>query len=98
LLRFALVIIVGLLTLSASSVSSLVTNEPCTGYEVPDSDDGACPPTCVTCGCCAQAAEPVMVVVAASPHIVVAAIGAFLLDLPRTHAREILHVPKLRLA
>jgi len=39
-----------------------------------------------------------MVVVAASPHIVVAAIGAFLLDVPRTNAREILHVPKLRLA
>jgi hypothetical protein len=98
LLRFALAIIVGLLTLSFSGVSSLAINEPCTGYELPGGDDGACPPTCLTCGCCAQAAEPVMVVVAASPNILVANIGNFLPDLPRTHPRDILHVPKLRLA
>ena len=34
--------------------------EPCTGYEQPGREDGACPPTCVTCGCCAQAVEPVV--------------------------------------
>ena len=96
--RFALAVILGFLSLSASGVSSLVINEPCTGYELPGSDDGACPPTCVTCGCCAQAAEPVMIVVAASPHILVANIGTFLPDLPRTDPRDILHVPKLRLA
>jgi len=39
-----------------------------------------------------------MIVVAASPHIPVADIGTFLPDLPRTHPRDILHVPKLRLA
>lgn len=96
--RFTLAIIVGLLTLSVAGVSSLVINEPCTGYELPGSDDGACPPTCVTCGCCAQAAEPVMVVVAIFPDILVADIATFLPDLLRTNPRDILHVPKLRLA
>jgi hypothetical protein len=95
--RFALAIIVGLLTLSASGLSGLVITEPCTGYELPGFDGGACPPTCVTCGCCAQAAEPVMIVVATSPDILIANVAAFLPDLPRTDPRDILHVPKLRL-
>jgi hypothetical protein len=94
--RFALAIVVGLLTLGASGVSSLVINEPCTGYELPGSDDGACPPTCVTCGCCAQAVEPAMFVVAISPDIPVADLTTFLPDFPRTDPRDILHVPKLR--
>jgi hypothetical protein len=95
--RLAFAIIVGLLTLSASGVYSLVVNEPCTGYELPGRDGGACPPTCVTCGCCAQAVEPAMVVAATSPDIVIADMAALLPDLPRTNPRDILHVPKLRL-
>lgn len=95
--RVVLAIIVGMLTFSASGVSSLVINEPCTGYELPERDDGACPPTCVTCGCCAQAAEPVTVVVAMSPDILIADIATFLPDVPRTTQRDILHVPKFRL-
>jgi hypothetical protein len=95
--RFALAVIVGLLTLGASGVSSLVINEPCTGYELPGRDDGACPPTCVTCGCCAQAVETVVIVVAISADVRVADIAGFLPDLPRTTTRDILHVPKLRL-
>jgi len=95
--RFVLAIIVGLLTLSASGVSSLVINEPCTNHESQGRDDGACPPTCVTCGCCAQAAEPVTVVVAMSPEVLVADIVAFLPDIPRTAPRDILHVPKFPL-
>ena len=95
--RFVLAIIVGLLALTASGVSSLVINEPCTGYELPGSSDGACPPTCVTCGCCAQAAEPVMVVVAGSPDTLIADIAAFPPNLPRRNPRDILHVPKLPL-
>lgn len=94
--RFVLAIIVGLLTLSATGVSSLVISEPCTGYELPGSDDGACPPTCVTCGCCAQAVETVMIVVATSPDIRVADVAGFLPNLLRTTPRDILHVPKLR--
>jgi hypothetical protein len=95
--RFVLAVFVGLLTVSASGVSTLVINEPCTGYELPGSDDGGCPPTCVTCGCCAQAVETVMIVVATSPDVRVTDFAGFLPDLPRTTPRDILHVPKLRL-
>jgi hypothetical protein len=56
--RFALAVVVGLLAFSASGVSALAISEPCTGYELPGQDDGNCPPTCVTCGCCAQGVEP----------------------------------------
>jgi hypothetical protein len=94
---FVLTVIVGLLTLSASGLSTLVINEPCTGYELPGSDDGACPPTCVTCGCCAQAVEPVVIVIVTSPDVHVADMAGVLPDLPRTTPRDILHVPKLRL-
>ena len=37
--RFALAVIVGLLTFSASGVYSLVIAEPCTGYEQPGQED-----------------------------------------------------------
>jgi hypothetical protein len=76
--RFALAIIVGLLALSASGVATLIAGEPCTGYELTGQgeDDGACPPTCVTCGCCAQAAETVAVAVSTSPEIPVSNLTA----------------------
>jgi hypothetical protein len=94
--RLVFAVIAGLLALSASGVSGLVINEPCTGYELPGSDDGGCPPTCVTCGCCAQAVEPVVIVFATSPDVR-ADMAGFLPDLPRTTPRDILHVPRLRL-
>jgi hypothetical protein len=96
--RFALAIIVGLLTLSASGVSGLIVAEPCTGYERSGEDDGACPPTCVTCGCCAQAAEPITIVIAESPNVLVADVAAVLPQFPTTDPRDILHVPRLVLA
>lgn len=96
--RIAFAIIVGLLTCSASGVYSLVVNEPCTGYELPGSDDNACPPTCVTCGCCAQAVETIAVVVAVTPDILVADLPEVLPRVPRTTPRDILHVPKPRFA
>jgi hypothetical protein len=94
--RFAFAIIVGLLALSASGVSTLIAGEPCTGYELTGQgeDDGACPPTCVTCGCCAQAAETVAVVVSPSPDIPVSDVIALLPRIPRTDPLDILHVPK----
>jgi hypothetical protein len=94
--RFALAIVVALLTFSASGVSAVVVPEPCTGYEQPGQDDGACPPTCVTCGCCAQAVEPAVLSVTISFDAPPAETAAFVPSLPRTHARDILHVPKLR--
>jgi hypothetical protein len=98
--RFVYAIIVGLLTLSASGMSTVVAGEPCTDFELTrqGEDDGACPPTCVTCGCCAQAAEPVAVVVSSSPDIPPSNLAAVLPGIPRTDPLDILHVPKLALA
>jgi hypothetical protein len=98
--RFVFAIIVGLLTLSASGVSTIVAGEPCTGFELTGQgeDDGACPPTCVTCGCCAQAAEPVGIAISSSPDVLVSHLITLLPRIPRTDPLDILHVPKLRLA
>ena len=96
--RFALSIIVALLTFSASGAYALVIAEPCTGYEQPGQDDGACPPTCVTCGCCAQAVDMIVIVVSVTPDVPVANIPDLLPRIPRTTPRDILHVPKHRLA
>ena len=96
--RFALGIIVGLLTFNASGVVSLVRAEPCTIDEPAGRDDNACPPTCVTCGCCTRSAETVALVVIGSPDSLVSDVQAALPQLPKTDPRDILHVPKLRLA
>jgi hypothetical protein len=98
--RFAFAIIVVLLTLSASGMSTLIAGEPCTGYELTGQgeDDGACPPTCVTCGCCAQAAEPVGVAASSSPDIPLSGLVTSLPRIPRTDPLDILHVPRLGLA
>jgi hypothetical protein len=96
--RLALAVIVGLLTFSASGVYGLVISEPCTGYEAPGSDDAACPPTCVTCGCCAQAVEPVALVALVTPDVPVADTSDVLPRVPGVTPRDILHVPKIRLA
>jgi hypothetical protein len=96
--RFAFAIIVALLTFSASGISALVIAEPCTGYEQPGQEDGSCPPTCVTCGCCAQAAEPVILPAASSPEVPIVQLGGLIPPVPLTRARKILHVPKLRVA
>ncbi len=96
--RFTLAVIVAVLTFSASGALSLILPEPCTGYEQTGRDDGACPPTCVTCGCCAQAAEPVMLVAVSSPDVPVTGVTSQLPRIPKTVPRDILHVPKLRLA
>jgi hypothetical protein len=95
--RLVYAIIVGCLALSASGVSSLIIVEPCTGYEPPGQTDTACPPMCVTCGCCAQAVEHAAVIVASSPDLPVIDIDGVLPGLPNTDPRPILHVPKPRL-
>ena len=96
--RLALAFIVALLTVDASGVVSLVAAEPCTADEPAGSHDSRCPPACVTCGCCARAAEPVAPVAMSSPHIPVGDILPAPPQLPETNPRDILHVPKLRLA
>jgi hypothetical protein len=96
--RFALAIIVSFLTFSASGVVSLVRAEPCTANEPAGSNDSACPPTCVTCGCCAQAAETLTFVAMTSPASPIGDIVPALPQLRKTDPRDILHVPKPRLA
>ena len=96
--RLALLFVVGILAVSASGLTGLVVNEPCTPFEQPGSYDGACPPTCVTCGCCAQAAEPGAFLVSATPDVPIADAPEILPSLPRTAPDDILHVPKLRFA
>lgn len=95
--RFALALIVSLLTFSASGMVSLVRAEPCTANE-PAGNDNACPPTCVTCGCCAQAAEALTLLVMSSPENPGSDIVRALPRLSKADPRDILHVPKLRLA
>jgi hypothetical protein len=95
--RFALAIIVALLTLNASGVVSLVRAEPCTANEPAGSNDSSCPPTCVTCGCCAQAAETLTLFGVSSPANPIGDIVSALPQLPKTDPRDILHVPKLHL-
>lgn len=96
--RFALAIIIVLLTFGASGASALVVDEPCTGYEQQGQDDRACPPTCITCGCCAQAAETATLRIAAAPAVTLAPAQSRAPHLPNVQPRDILHVPKLRLA
>ena len=92
--RVALALVVAVLSFSASDVASLIVLEPCTGYEQAGQGDSACPPTCVTCGCCAQAVEPVALNVTSTPDVLVSEFVAFVSRLPRTQTRDILHVPK----
>jgi hypothetical protein len=92
--RFALTVSIALLTFSASGVHALVIAEPCTIYEQ-GRDEGGCPPTCVTCGCCAQAVEPVSLTVTTALETAIGADSFFLPGVPKTTPRDILHVPKL---
>jgi len=96
--RFALAVIVALLTFTASGVSALVVPEPCTAYEQPGQEDGACPPTCVRCGCCARAAETVARAIEDSQDVRLAEFHSDTPSVLKTQPRDILHVPKLRLA
>jgi hypothetical protein len=92
--RIGLAVLIALLTFSISGGSSLIISEPCTATERPAGDDGGCPPTCVTCGCCAQAVEPVLVCFGRSLEIPVAANNPAVPRLPGPDIRDILHVPR----
>jgi hypothetical protein len=90
------VIIVGALSFSASGISSLIVGEPCAGFSETAEHDNDCPPTCVTCGCCAQAAEPAIIAIASLPAAPVPDLVAVLPAAPKTLSSDILHVPKPR--
>jgi hypothetical protein len=92
--RLALALLVGLLSFNATGVTGLIVGEPCLDFTLSTKDDGTCPPTCVTCGCCAQAAEPTAVVVTSSLDTPVPHFAAVLPPFTETDPRDILHVPR----
>ena len=94
--RFARILLAAMLIVSASGVFSLVVDEPCTVFELTSeaADEGACPPTCLTCGCCAQVLEPQVLAVVFTPENPVLEGVAVLPRIPKTEPIEILHVPK----
>jgi len=94
--RLALGVIVSLLSLNVSSIPVLAIGEPCAEFEQTQGADNACPPTCVTCGCCAQGVEPQSLRVATLVSAAVPVPPAFIPHLLMTDPRDILHVPKLR--
>ena len=96
--RLALAFLVGILSFGATGMAGLIIGEPCLSLTPSQEDDGNCPPTCVTCGCCAQAAEPTAVVVANSLEVPVPDFAAVLPPFSDTEPRDILHVPKQRSA
>jgi hypothetical protein len=96
--RFSLAVCVALLTLSASGIPIIAIGEPCAGFERETTQDGSCPPTCVTCGCCAQGVEPVVLFVSSSPKPHVADLIPLVPRLPKSLPDDILHVPKSRVA
>jgi hypothetical protein len=92
-------LIVALLSLSASGAQALVIPETCELYEQSGgAEDRDCSPTCVTCGCCGQAVEPLVLPLPFSPSTRVGdVVGPPLLPLAVAPA-DILHVPKSILA
>jgi len=92
--RFALAILCGLLVLSLSGVTAVAIGEPCTGLEQTSSDHDSCPPTCVTCGCCAQAVEPTAVHVEASRKPSPVEPPPLVVQFPSVSPLGVLHVPK----
>lgn len=96
--RVLLALVVALLTVSASGIPALAIAEPCSSAAETGHDDGTCSPTCVTCGCCAQAVEPVILPITPAVEIPVAEIVSIIPRAPRTRHRDILHVPKTLVA
>ena len=92
--RLALVIIVGLLSISASGALTVVVGEPIARVTQTPEHDADCPPTCVTCGCCAQAVEPAVIAIAYLSAASVPDLVAVIPAAPKARSHDILHVPK----
>lgn len=96
--RLALILLVGMLSLSFSGSATLVVPETCGPIEESGETDSSCAPTCVLCGCCAQpvvVSMALLVVSAATPRVASAGHSD---ATPTAESREILHVPKRRRA
>ena len=94
-IRPALALLCGMLMLSLTGVTVLAVGEPCSSFEQSTSNHDSCPPTCVTCGCCAQAVEPTAVHVDASPKPSPAEPPPIVVRFPVAAPLGILHVPKI---
>jgi|CXWL01.1.fsa_nt_gi hypothetical protein len=94
--RLAQIFVVALLVLSASGVQAISWTDPCEGEaESAPGGDQSCPPTCFTCGCCAQAIEPLEVEILPSVDQVVPPSPSLNPPPASREPRGILHVPKL---
>jgi len=93
--RLALVFLVALLSLSASGAQALIIPETCELYEQGgEAEDRDCSPTCVTCGCCGQAVEPLVVSLPFSAVTLVGDLAESPLVALTVDPADILHVPK----
>ena len=88
----AMALLVALLGFSISGVASLVEPEACAFAERTSHQD--CPPTCVTCGCCAQAVEPGISVATEVVELKVVVSVPLAYQLLNAEPRDVLHVPK----
>jgi hypothetical protein len=89
---------VALLMFNAAGVSALIVDDACSLFEQADGADRDCPPTCVTCGCCAQAVEPGTVIVPMSLRVPAARPSVEPVRFLTTEPIDVLHVPKRRRA
>lgn len=90
-----MIFVVALLVLSASGVQAIAWTDPCEGeVESAQGGDQNCPPTCFTCGCCAQAIEPPEVEILRSAEPVVHPTPNLNPPPASREPRGILHVPK----
>ena len=89
---FALALLVALLGFSVSGIAALVEPEACAFAERTSHQD--CAPTCVTCGCCAQAVEPSLSVAIEVVELKVVTSPTPTYLLLKAEPRDVLHVPK----
>jgi hypothetical protein len=94
--RLGLAMIVTCLVLGASGVTTLVFAERCAGPESSGLAQRDCQPTCVTCGCCAQAVEPGVFQTTRSGQPTATDVEPLISRIPARHFQDILHVPKPR--
>lgn len=91
-----MIFVVALLVVSASGAQALVWTDPCEGEaeSAQQGGDQNCPPTCFTCGCCAQPIEPPDVEILPSAERVVHPTPNLNPPPDSRKPRGILHVPK----
>jgi hypothetical protein len=92
--RFALVLLVGLLTANFSGALEIVVPEPCTVDEASNPADGRCPPTCARCGCCAQPIVPTPLMVVATQLVTRDEPRAIEGSLASPEPVDVFHVPR----